>query len=549
MKKRNKIIISLIIGLFFILINSKSIYGRISSTDIKNAEPGSIVTVTLSTNANIDSAHIKLVDKGGLIFIGSKSLIANGKANGELVGFMTMSGEKFTGALASFTFKIPEGYNKKYTVKFEADEDYSYGIDNYATITTKAEPQSKPSTPATPTTPSKPNTPSGGSETINKENVNKSNKVAVEKAPTNDNNKSSNNYLKGISTNLGTLSPSFNRSQSSYTLSFPYDFDYKTLDKIVINASKEDDKQKIAGTGSKEVKVGSNVYNIVVTAENGETRTYTIKLIKPEISEDKNIRLATMKLTYIDENGNTIELPFDKNFNPETFEYALNVDNNVKSINVASTLPEGSDGIKVSVEGNQDLQDGENVITVTLVNENADIENPKKTIYTIKINKAPAASAETAIAEVNNKNSEKKVDIKLVIGIILGVVFLLILILIILLIVNKKQSKKKESEEYGFIDENEEYDDDNDYDQEDYNAIDQDADDMNLNTNSNFENNFISDDGFVKKEDIEKAEFLGGYDSKILNTDFEENPKLDQEITSSLEENNKKRNQKGKRYL
>ena len=212
MKKRIKIIISVIIGLFFILINSKSIYGRISSTDIKNAEPGSTVTITLSTNENIKAAHINLASKDGLTFLESKK-VGNGMgtANGKKVNCINNDG--FTGAIASYTFKIPEGYNKKYTVKFEVEEN-GIGADNYSIITTKTEPQSKPitpSTPATPTNPSKPTMPSGGSETINKENVNKSNKIAVEKAiDTTKANKSSNNYLKNISTSLGTLSPAFN---------------------------------------------------------------------------------------------------------------------------------------------------------------------------------------------------------------------------------------------------------------------------------------------------------------------------------------------------
>lgn len=549
MKKRIKIIISVIIGLFFILINSKSIYGRISSTDIKNAEPGSTVTITLSTNENIKAAHINLASKGGLTFLESKK-VGNGMgtANGEKVNCINNGG--FTGAIASYTFKIPEGYNKKYTVKFEVEEN-GIGADNYSIITTKTEPQSKPitpSTPATPTNSSKPTIPSGGSETINKENVNKSNKIAVEKAiDTTKANKSSNNYLKNISTSLGTLSPAFNRSQTSYILSFPYDFDYKTLGKISINASKEDSKEKVEGTGTKEVKVGTNVYNLVVTAENGETKTYTIKLIKPEISEDKNMRLATLKLSYTDENGNNVELPLDKTFNAETLEYSLNVSNIVKAIKVDTTLPYGSDGIKVSVSGNEDLQDGENVITITLSNENADTENPKKTVYTIKVNKAAAVAPEVAITEQSNKAPEKKLNFKLIIGVILGIILLLIITLIILLIVSKKQAKKSDDEEYGFIDDN-----DDDYNQEDYNESNEDDYGMDYNDNLNqstLDNDYIPDDNFVKKEDIEKASILGGYEPKILNSDFEETPESDENITTSFNDENNNKHKKGKRFL
>ena len=549
MKKRIKIIISVIIGLFFILINSKSIYGRISSTDIKNAEPGSTVTITLSTNENIKAAHINLASKDGLTFLESKK-VGNGMgtANGKKVNCINNDG--FTGAIASYTFKIPEGYNKKYTVKFEVEEN-GIGADNYSIITTKTEPQSKPitpSTPATPTNPSKPTMPSGGSETINKENVNKSNKIAVEKAiDTTKANKSSNNYLKNISTSLGTLSPAFNRSQTSYILSFPYDFDYKTLGKISINASKEDSKEKVEGTGTKEVKVGTNVYNLVVTAENGETKTYTIKLIKPEISEDKNMRLATLKLSYTDENGNNVELPLDKTFNAETLEYSLNVSNIVKAIKVDTSLPDGSDGIKVSVSGNEDLQDGENVITITLSNENADTENPKKTVYTIKVNKAAAVAPEVAITEQSNKAPEKKLNFKLIIGIILGIILLLIITLIILLIVSKKQAKKSDDEEYGFIDDN-----DDDYNQEDYNESNEDDYGMDYNDNLNqstLDNDYVPDDNFVKKEDIEKASILGGYEPKILNSDFEETPESDENITTSFNDENNNKHKKGKRFL
>lgn len=549
MKKRSKIIISLIIGLFFMLINSKSIYGRISSTDIKNAEPGSTVTITLSTNENIKGAYIELSSFDGLNFLGSKK-IGNGigNANGKKVNCIDNGG--FTGAIASFAFKIPEGYNKKYIVKFKVEEN-GIGADNYSIITTKSEPQSKPSTPSTlptPTNPSKTTTPSSGSETINKENVNKSNKIAVEKAvDTTKANKSSNNYLKNISTSLGTLSPAFNRSQTSYILSFPYDFDYKTLGKISINASKEDSKEKVEGTGTKEVKVGTNVYNLVVTAENGETKTYTIKLIKPEISEDKNMRLATLKLSYTDENGNNVELPLDKTFNAETLEYSLNVSNIVKAIKVDTTLPDGSDGIKVSVSGNEDLQDGENVITITLSNENADTENPKKTVYTIKVNKAAAVAPEVAITEQSNKAPEKKLNFKLIIGVILGIILLLIITLIILLIVSKKQAKKSDDEEYGFIDDN-----DDDYNQEDYNESNEDDYGMDYNDNLNqstLDNDYIPDDNFVKKEDIEKASILGGYEPKILNSDFEETPESDENITTSFNDENNNKHKKGKRFL
>ena len=76
---------------------------------------------------------------------------------------------------------------------------------------------------------------------------------------------------------------------------------------------------------------------------------------------------------------------------------------------------------------------------------------------------------------------------------------------------------------------------------------------MNYTENPNqesFNTGYIPDEGFVKNEDIEKAKILGGYESKILNSDFDDTPEFDEEITSSFNDEKKNnRNQKGKRYL
>ena len=540
MKKINKILITIFLAtVFTVFLNFKSVYARVVSTDKSNVEPGSIVTIDVSSTTNVTSFRIDNVLYPDLTKVSVVNL-KGGIVSDNKVIQVSLTAQEFSGAVGRYSFKVPNGYSKTYTVTFSGrtvNKDLvPENFTSVATIKTKAEPKKEEP---------KKEEPKKSSEEVSKKEADKSNKIAVEKAvDTTKSNKSSNNYLKNISTSLGTLSPAFNRSQTSYILSFPYDFDYKTLEKISINAVKEDTKEKIEGTGVKEVKVGTNV-----TAENGETRTYAIKLIKPEISEDKNIRLATLKLSYIDETGKSVELPLDKTFNAETFEYSLNVESIVKSIKIDTTLPEGSEGIKVSVSGNEDLQDGENVITITLFNEHDDTENPKKTIYTIKVNKAAAVTAETAIMQPTEKTPEKKVNFKLIIGIILGIILLLIIILIILLIVSKKQSKDNEPDDYGFISE----DDENGENDEDYEYGNEYDYDMNYNENPNqesFNTGYIPDEGFVKNEDIEKAKILGGYESKILNSDFDETPEFDEEITSSFNDEKKNnRNQKGKRYL
>lgn len=565
MNNKNKVLVMMFITLIVLFINLKVVYGKVSSTDVSNAQPGSLVSIAVNVITKTDNATVELLNEGGLEY----RSVSGGTETGDKIVTMSKSA-LFSGEIGRFTFYVPENdYGKTFNVIFSVESDA--GIEKTtAVVKTKAKPAqtnnnggNSSSNPA----PSSKQTSKKSSEVVSEKENKSNNKIAVERAINIDdknNNKSSNNYLKGISIDAGTLSPAFNRSQSSYVVSFPYDFDYKTLDKVKIGVTKEDDKEKISGIGVKEVKIGSNVYNILVTAENGETRTYTIKLIKPEVSEDKHMRLSSLKLVYKNADGNDVELPLDKAFNSEVFEYAINVDSTVESIDVKSMLPEGSEGIKVSVTGNTDLQPGQNTIIVTLENENDDSENPKKTMYTINVNKAEAVPAETQIQEMAQPVENKGTNIKFVIGIILGIILLLILILVILLIINKKQKKNLE-ESYGFNDEeDDDYNDGNNNNNlgDDSNMFKIDDNDVNYSDLTDVQNSYdvssnderasimngieksYMDDDIVRKEDIEKAKIFEDNDDKILNSDFN-----DSSVNDDGSLNDGGRRSKGKRFL
>ncbi len=51
---------------------------------------------------------------------------------------------------------------------------------------------------------------------------------------------------------------------------------------INIEAKAEDEKAKVSGTGTKNLNVGENTFNIVVTAENGKKKTYTLVVTKKD---------------------------------------------------------------------------------------------------------------------------------------------------------------------------------------------------------------------------------------------------------------------------
>lgn len=82
---------------------------------------------------------------------------------------------------------------------------------------------------------------------------------------------SKNNNLKNLSISGYELSPTFNSNTTQYKV----DVDSNT-EQITINATKEDSKASISGTGTHDVSEGENKFNITVTAENGSTKTYTV---------------------------------------------------------------------------------------------------------------------------------------------------------------------------------------------------------------------------------------------------------------------------------
>ncbi len=84
--------------------------------------------------------------------------------------------------------------------------------------------------------------------------------------------KSSVNTLDNLWVEGVSLDPTFNKDTTEYNVELEAD-----VTKIKIGATKSDSKSSISGDGEKSVSEGMNSFNVVVTAENGSKRTYTIK--------------------------------------------------------------------------------------------------------------------------------------------------------------------------------------------------------------------------------------------------------------------------------
>ncbi len=127
---------------------------------------------------------------------------------------------------------------------------------------------------------------------------------------------SSDANLKALTISAGTLTPSFSSNVTSYNVTIPY-----SETEFLVQATKSDSKAKVAVQGSKDMKVGNNKRVVVVTAENGTTKSYTINIIRldqngnqvtedPDPTEENRIEVAIgEEIKYIGEDFSSDIIP------------------------------------------------------------------------------------------------------------------------------------------------------------------------------------------------------------------------------------------------
>ena len=83
--------------------------------------------------------------------------------------------------------------------------------------------------------------------------------------------KSGNNALSTLTVSAGTLAPAFDPAVTEYTLSLP-----QGTEKLTLTATPSDSNATVQGDGELTLQAGENTLSLVVTAENGDTKTYTV---------------------------------------------------------------------------------------------------------------------------------------------------------------------------------------------------------------------------------------------------------------------------------
>lgn len=89
------------------------------------------------------------------------------------------------------------------------------------------------------------------------------------------------NTLDSLTVEGFLLSPAFSSDRTDYAIYIPYE-----IESISVNAEKTDSKSSVELPKIQDIPLGESLWQIPVTAENGDTKTYTITVFRAEPFDD-----------------------------------------------------------------------------------------------------------------------------------------------------------------------------------------------------------------------------------------------------------------------
>lgn len=230
----------------------------------------------------------------------------------------------------------------------------------------------------------------------------------------------------------------FKYGTTSYEVVVPEDTEV-----VEVYAKTQHAKATVTGTGKKNLEKGENKAEVIVTAEDGTKKTYTINIIREIRQEEEQEENDTEKeANKIEEKKGLVELKIDKlnlvpEFKTDVYEYKVEYigENTILDIEAKPA----SENYVVEITGNENLQEGENIITILVSEKNGD----NVATYQITVNKS-LVDEEAIAREENQKKDEQK---KIIMGVAIAVGILLIIVFIII----RKRRNKNLAEEFSGV--------------------------------------------------------------------------------------------------
>lgn len=509
---KNKILkIFFILVVFMFAINLKVFAANIVSTDKEVNSGEGNVTISVTSKQPLGAYKLYLTDTAGLTLVGADGgqISADNKT-------ITSSSAEGTTALGSYTFKVPTvTEDTTYRIKFfvsgmeTTDLETVASEDNTAVLKVKAPANTTPEPTPTPTpepTPEPdpapaekstearlrkfgctPNDFSGFSKNTNKEEwstevPNSVTQVEIYAEPKDSKAsvkydkkvtlKEGNNVVKVVVTaeagntktytltikrktaeeeqsstearlsNLG-IKPEeydfsgFKRDTMEYSVEVP-----NAIEEVEVYAKAVSSKAKIEGAGTIKLNEGDNKVEVTVTAEDGETTKTYILNVKREVAEvtpepetppeetTKPLALTTLTIK---------NLNLSPKFSSNTYEYTIGLTEDISKLEIETKA--NNEKATVEVFGNEDLKQGENIITIIVKNA----ETEESVTYQIVVNKNVQQEQATASVDWLKPSTWGFKQY-----LIISVLVVLIIIVIVAIILKIKLLKDDDDEDIEF---------------------------------------------------------------------------------------------------
>ena len=181
----------------------------------------------------------------------------------------------------------------------------------------------------------------------------RNNRQNYESQTTNNKTKSENANLRNLILEGIDLAPEFKASITSYTAIVGLD-----VEDIKVTAEPEDSEATVSVRGNKGLEEGENTITVIVEAEAGNTKTYTIKVTKTLNEEAMNTRLESLIVQ-----GFNIYPSFQSNI----YNYNLNISEEISKLDIS--VETENEKATFVIEGNENLKQGDNLVKIIVTAE------------------------------------------------------------------------------------------------------------------------------------------------------------------------------------
>lgn len=232
----------------------------------------------------------------------------------------------------------------------------------------------------------------------------------------------------------------FKSGTTSYKTTVPED-----VAEVEVYAKTTSSKATVTGTGKKKLENGTNKVEVIVTAENGTKKTYTIEITREGKNEETATTAQTEETTVANENiGDGLsslkieDLKIEPDFKTNIYEYRVKYIGEKEKLDIEAKTTNSN--YKVEITGNNELKEGENIITILV----SDANSNNIATYQVIVNKS-LVDEETLAKEQEQKQKEEQKKKMMVAG---GIGASLLVFIIVIIAIVKHRQNKAWAEEY-----------------------------------------------------------------------------------------------------